>query len=143
MNVILLVSVLFLIPQTEGSIWEEDYDQAKIQATNQSKHMLLVFTGSDWCRSCMKLEKEVLSQAEFQAFVSENFVAYRADFPRKTDGLRAEIRASNSQLIEQYNPNGSFPFMVLLSSEEELLWESNYLPDGLSFYLNELSAFVQ
>ena len=41
--------------------WSEDYDKALAQAKAEKKHVVLDFTGSDWCGWCIKLDKEVFS----------------------------------------------------------------------------------
>ena len=51
-----------------------DMKAAVEEATEQDKDILLLFTGSDWCPPCKKLESEVFSQQEFLDGVSDQFV---------------------------------------------------------------------
>jgi len=47
-----------------------DVKAAIEEALEQDKDILLLFTGSDWCPPCKKLESEVFSQQEFLDGVS-------------------------------------------------------------------------
>ena len=40
--------------------WTEDASRGNEQAVKEDKDLLLLFTGSDWCPPCQKLEQEVL-----------------------------------------------------------------------------------
>ena len=57
--------------------------QAKEKAFKEHKKLLLVFSGSDWCIPCIRLEKEVWQDSIFLAYAKENLVLYRADFPKR------------------------------------------------------------
>ncbi|HCQ12673.1 thioredoxin family protein, partial [Flavobacterium sp.] len=39
--------------------WKSSLEEAKIEAAKENKQILLVFSGSDWCAPCMKLEKNI------------------------------------------------------------------------------------
>ena len=65
-----------------GQQWEEDFFQAQEKAFQEQKKLLLVFSGSDWCIPCIRLEKEVW-QDSVLAYAKEKLVLYRADFPKR------------------------------------------------------------
>lgn len=65
-----------------ADVWSTDLDAAKKQAANDKKDLLILFTGSSWCPACIKLEKKVLSQADFQNGVTADFVPVKLDFPK-------------------------------------------------------------
>ena len=48
----------------------------------QEKPVLIIFSGSDWCNNCLKLDKAVLSNQDVQALINEKFTLIEADFPR-------------------------------------------------------------
>ena len=56
-------------------VWLTDAAQASKIAKEQNKDLLLLFTGSDWCPPCMKLEEEVFSQADFLQEAQQQFVS--------------------------------------------------------------------
>lgn len=81
---------------------------------------LLIFSGSDWCKPCIQLKKEVIDQAAFQSYAEGKLQIQIVDFPyRKANKLSAAQQASNNQLAERYNPQGNFPFMVLIDKNGE------------------------
>jgi thioredoxin-related protein len=111
--------LICLIIVTSGSEkWETDFEQAKVEAKQNGKLILLNFSGSDWCAPCIKLDRDVFKQESFGEFASKNLVLVRADFPRqKKHQLEAKQREHNEKLAEQYNPQGKFPLTLLLNAE--------------------------
>lgn len=85
-----------------------------------NKPVLLVFAGSDWCSNCIRFEKKILSAKEFLSFADENIVILKADFPQRTP-LSAPLQEQNASLAEKYNPNGVFPYLLLLSPGKSVL----------------------
>lgn len=103
-----------------NEIWLNDYDKALQQARTQNKMILLVFSGSDWCKPCIRLEQQVLSTDVFREYATENLILLKADFPRKRKNrLTKTQQQHNDQLAEKYNSAGAFPYAVLLDSEGE------------------------
>ena len=45
-------------PSGLGGEWIEEFDVAKALGAAQGRHVLLDFTGSDWCGFCIKLDRE-------------------------------------------------------------------------------------
>ncbi|MFT5885019.1 MAG: thioredoxin-related protein [Arcticibacterium sp.] len=104
------------------SEWSNDIKQAKEVAASQNKLILLNFSGSDWCAPCIMLKRQVFASSEFEAFSSERLVLLRADFPRlKKNKLSKAELLKNEALAEMYNPDGNFPFTVLLDAKGQVL----------------------
>ena len=82
-----------------------------------AKRKLIVFSGSDWCKNCIRFKKEVLSSEVFISFAKENIEIVTADFPQRTKLSKEEI-TKNEALAEKYNTEGEFPRLVLLSTDE-------------------------
>ena len=53
------MAVLMVICVPAPVEWLTNYEAAKAEATAKHKRILALFTGSDWCPSCMKFEAEV------------------------------------------------------------------------------------
>lgn len=104
--------------------WLTDFKQAQEQAKSGQKLMLLDFTGSDWCGWCIKLDREVFSQAEFKDYASKNLVLMEADFPRGKQ-LPATEQAQNEELAAKYGVQG-FPTIVVLNGEGKKVGELSY-----------------
>ena len=125
-KVIVLLSLM-----TFGSLfsqnWKNNFDEAKIEAEKQNKKILLVFSGSDWCAPCIKLDKNIWQSAEFIKFSDENYILYKADFPKKkANQLAEDLKNQNSLLAEKYNQNGNFPLVVLLNKEGVIIGMTGY-----------------
>jgi thioredoxin-related protein len=120
----LYISILFLITSLFGysQNWNTNFENAKVKAETENKNILLVFSGSDWCGPCMKLDKEVWKSLEFQTESNKSWVIYKADFPKKkANQLLPESVESNNKLAEKYNKNGSFPLVVLLDKKGKVI----------------------
>ncbi len=102
--------------------WGNNLKNAKEKASVEHKLILLNFSGSDWCAPCIMLKKQVFSSDEFQSFANERLVLLRADFPRlKKNKLPDNELKINEALAEKYNPDGNFPFTVLINTNGEVL----------------------
>lgn len=107
--------------------WLTDLNEAKKAAAEEDRTIILVFQGSDWCGPCIKLSREVWDTEEFEKYAEDNFVMLQADFPkRKKNALTDEQQEKNNKLAEKYNPNGHFPFVVVLDKEGNVLGETGY-----------------
>lgn len=108
--------------------WHNNLDEARQIARKEHKHILLNFSGSDWCGPCIMLRKQVLDDPAFLSMADTTLVLVNADFPRKKkDQLPAGQQAINNALADQYNPTGKFPFTLLLNENGKVLhsWEGN------------------
>ncbi|NQW36072.1 MAG: thioredoxin family protein [Flavobacteriales bacterium] len=121
-------------------------NEAKSIATLENKTIMIVFSGSDWCVPCMRLEKEILSQPEFENFEAKKIVLLKADFPTRSKNKKLISQAQqdyNAKLFEKYNPKGIFPLVVLLNSDAKVIAETGYknMSSGAyASYINDLVA---
>ena len=116
--------------------WSEEYDKSLAQAKADKKLVLLDFTGSDWCGWCIKLDKEVFSQAEFGEYAKKNLVLVELDFPRSKEQSK-EIKAQNAKLQGEFKIQG-YPTIVVLNSEGKKVGELGYQPGGPKAFIAEL-----
>lgn len=124
--------------------WQTDFEKSKELASSQNKPIILVFSGSDWCAPCMKLEKEIWNSAEFKAYSNNNFVLLKADFPRKKKNQtdKAQIE-KNKALAEKYNTRGYFPFVVILDKNGKVLGETGYKKMSPKEYIKHIESFIE
>jgi thioredoxin-related protein len=103
--------------------WTENFAEAQTKATAENRHVLLDFTGSDWCGWCIKLDKEVFAKPEFKAFGDKNLILVELDFPHGKQ-LAPKVKAQNDELGRKYKVNG-YPTLVLLdpAGKEVKRWE--------------------
>lgn len=97
--------------------WLTNFDQAKIEAAQSKKYIILYFSGSDWCAPCIRLKTEIFESAAFAEFAEDNLVLANADFPRlKKNQLEKTQIKHNEALADKYNPAGKFPLTILLDA---------------------------
>ena len=108
--------------------WHLNMEEAQTVAHNEHKHILLNFSGSDWCGPCILLRKEVFDDPGFQAMADSLLVLVNADFPRmKKNQLSKAQQQANDKLADRYNSQGKFPLTLLLTADGKVLkqWEGN------------------
>lgn len=126
----------------QGQQWEEDFEMAQEKAVLEEKKLILVFSGSDWCIPCIRLEKEVWQDPVFLAYAKENLVLYRADFPkRKKNQLPQALKEKHDNLAAQYNPKGYFPWVIVFGEDKVVKGSFVYTKDHVSYYIEQIKSF--
>ena len=129
--------LLFSAPALAGGEgWLTNLEQAKEQAKEEGKDVLIDFTGSDWCGWCIRLKKEVWSTEAWKAEGSKRYVLVELDFPRRTPQSE-ETKAYNRALQAQFGVQG-FPTIALLDSEGRPYAMTGYQKGGPEVYLKHL-----
>jgi thiol-disulfide isomerase/thioredoxin len=126
MERILIYSIVWFFASSPG--WHYSLDEAKTIAHREHKHILLNFSGSDWCGPCIVLRKEILDDSIFLRMADTALVLVNADFPRKKkDQLSASQQKINNSMADQYNVEGQFPRTLLLNADGKVLktWDGN------------------
>lgn len=145
MKLIFLTLAATLLSLTlSAQIWSESFTDAQALAKEEGKNVVLVFSGSDWCGPCIRLEREIWKAEGFADMAGEDFVFYKADFPRrKVNKLSEELSAQNGELAEKYNLRGAFPLVVVLTPEGEVLGKTGYKKLTPTEYLAVLQGFAK
>lgn len=121
--------------------WQFDLAKAKQEAKQHQKQILLVFSGSDWCGPCIKLDQEIWQTEVFKKHAEANLVLVKADFPkRRNNQLPEEQSTKNAALAEKYNPNGHFPLVVLLDENGMVINQLGYKSLSPEQYIATLYA---
>ncbi len=140
------ISITFLFLSSLGFAqhWSTNIDEAKAIATAENKTIVLVFSGSDWCAPCIKLDKNVWQSEEFKAYAAEKLVLVRADFPKKKANILPEaLQNSNKALAEKYNQEGYFPLVVILNAQGKVIAKKGYENQNAAKYVAELQALIK
>ena len=106
--------------------WLNNLSEAKLIAQKEHKHILLNFSGSDWCGPCMRMHNEIFTTAVFTTMAGSQLVLVNADFPRKKKNqVSAQQQGINNAMADEYNPQGKFPYTLLLNADGKILkaWE--------------------
>lgn len=138
-----IIVIIFLIGSLSfAQEWETNFDKAAAKAEASKHNIILVFSGSDWCAPCIKLDKNIWQSAEFRSYAKDNWVLLRADFPRKKDNRLSETQtALNAALAEKYNKNGHFPLVVVMDPKGNVLGETSYKNISPAEYVALLKEF--
>ena len=144
MKKIMLSMLLFIVTIGYSQEWKTNFEVAKTEATNQNKNILLVFSGSDWCGPCIKLDRDIWKSACFMEFAKNNLILERADFPKKKQNqLTPEIKELNQSLAEKYNKDGMFPLVVVVDKNGKVLGKTGYKNVSPQEYVNILKSFLK
>ncbi|AYL99121.1 thioredoxin family protein [Mucilaginibacter celer] len=139
-----LLTLIFFYALANPVTWLGDFDKAKTEAAATHKLIVINFSGSDWCGPCIRLRKEILETDQFDAFASDHLVLVRADFPRqKKNQLSKEQVKLNEALAERYNPDGKFPFTLLVDENGKVLknWDG-YPNESTDQFIDQIKPFV-
>ena len=141
----LLLSLLFMtfpsFGQNESIQWFTNMEEAKAYSTENETNILMVFSGSDWCKPCIKLRKDVLESAVFQEWAKERMVVLYLDFPaRRKNKLSKETTKHNEALAERFNKSGVFPNVFVLNSKEDVLINPNKNLQNLDLFIADLEG---
>ena len=117
----------------DDSSWMDNAELALKTARQGDKDLLLLFTGSDWCPPCQKLEEEVLGQEDFLNEARNQFVLVVFDFPQQKE-LLPRIKEQNQQWAERFGVN-SYPTIILLDQQERPFAILGYQEGGVDVFL--------
>lgn len=135
MRKLLLVMAIMLIPlfvRADDIVWYTNFNEAVTKAKEEGKPIFMLFTGSDWCGWCKKLEGEVLDQKEFEKRMSDKMVFVKLDFPMKTKQPEL-LKKQNEELRDRFQIRG-YPTVILVDPELHQIGQVGYRPGGAKAY---------
>ena len=118
------------LAKKEGLVWYTDIMKANEVSKASNKPLFALFTGSDWCVWCKKLQNDVFIKPEFIQWAKKNVVLVELDFPR-TKTLSPELTQQNASLQQTFRVQG-FPTIWLFSL--------NKSADGKTFNIESLGS---
>jgi thioredoxin-related protein len=125
-----LLFISFIIGLFANVTWLGDFNQATAEAAKSHKLILINFSGSDWCGPCIRERKEILENDVFVNYATDHLVLVRADFPRqKKNQLSKEQIKLNEALADKYNPEGKFPYTILVDERGKVLKDWDGFPN--------------
>ena len=131
--------------QTQPSLeWLTDYEIAKQEAGINGKYMMLYFSGSDWCKPCIQLNKNILDTETFSDYAKGNFVPVKLDFAKMKKNRQTKKKViHNEDLAEKYNPNGVFPLLVFLDKNEEMIGFTGFTDVSPRAYVSMIEKIIE
>jgi thioredoxin-related protein len=141
MKKIALGIILFVSTIGFAQDWQTDLEAAKKLATDQDKNIIIVFSGSDWCAPCIKLDKNIWQSDAFKNQSANDWILLKADFPRKkANELSKDQTAHNRKLAEKYNIEGSFPLVVLVDKNGKVQGKMGFKNVSPEEYIKMIQA---
>ena len=141
MRKLLLLFALAISNFAVSQEWQTNFEEAKKIATEQDKNVVIVFSGSDWCAPCIKLDKNIWQSEAFKKEAKEEWVLVKANFPRKkANELPKEQTEHNRKSAEKYNVEGSFPLVVVLDKNGKVLGKMGFKNVSPEEYIKMIHA---
>jgi thioredoxin-related protein len=141
MRKLILIITLAITNLAISQDWQTNFEEAKKMASEQDKNIVIVFSGSDWCAPCIKLDKNIWQSEAFKKEAKEEWVLVKANFPRKkTNELPKEQTEHNRKLAEKYNLEGSFPLVVVLDKNGKVLGKMGFKNVSPEEYIKMIHA---
>ncbi|QEE50442.1 thioredoxin family protein [Flavobacterium alkalisoli] len=138
----LLSLLLFISATCLAQDWKYNVDEAKALAERENKNIVLVFSGSDWCAPCIKLDRNIWQSDEFKNESSRKWVLLKADFPKKKqNALPQPQQEHNDKLAEKYNQEGNFPLVVVIDKTGKVLGKTGFKNISPKEYIALLHSF--
>jgi rhodanese-related sulfurtransferase len=98
--------------------WLTALPKAQAQAKAEGKSILLFFHGSDWCPTCLEMQRQVFDSPAFAQYARRALVLVDVDFPEKQNQSE-EVKRANLALKARFNVSeelgGGYPTLVLLN----------------------------
>jgi thioredoxin:protein disulfide reductase len=107
------------VEKSSSLTWNTNLEQAKLEAKEKSKRLLLDFS-ADWCAACKELEHKTFPNVDVSSALKD-YVLVRVDC---TDSRNPEIKS----IQESFGVKGLPTLIVLDSQSEELSRITSYLP---------------
>ena len=142
MRKLLLLFALAISNFAISQDWNYNFEEAKKIAAEQDKNIIIVFSGSDWCAPCIKLDKNIWQSDTFKKEAAKQWIIVRADFPRKkANELPKEQMDRNRKLADKFNPDGSFPLVVIIDNNGKVLGKMGFKNVSPEEYIKMIHAF--
>ncbi len=115
----------------------DNLDEALKSAKANKRYVVAVFSGSDWCGWCKKLEREILSTEAFRKGAVGRYELVYIDNPRNQNLLSEHGKENNRKLTSKYGIHG-FPTVLILDADGEKVAELGYDKNGPERYLEKI-----
>lgn len=142
MKKFLLITILFFGVFSFSQDWKYNFEEAKKIASEENKNIVMIFSGSDWCAPCIRLEKNIWQSDDFKKESAEKWVLLKLNFPRKkANQLSEEQTNHNRALAEKYNREGSFPLVIIMQPDGKILGKLGFKNVDPKEYISLMEAF--
>lgn len=121
--------------------WASEWSEAVELSKATGKPIMVMFTGSDWCLWCQKLEREVFERAEFHQW-SDRVIKIRVDFPEGQQ-LPRKLQAQNDILKDWYSDFvSSYPTCLFVEPNGRVIGSVGYVEGGPTFWIDRAEGVL-
>ncbi len=141
----IVLAILFLsLSPVYAQMWKSDFDAAMQQATLENKKVLLFFSVPEYCENCTRLEQNIFRSSEFNSYAQENYILLKIDFSTQAGSLTPEQKQKNLLIVEKYNKDGFFPYVVILNKDAKVLGNAEVYKNQTPLqFLSVLKSFTK
>jgi thioredoxin-related protein len=111
-NFLTLITLFFLNLSFAQITKYDDWDIAKQQSELKGKNILIILTGAEWCKPCVKMEKNVIENEQFIEYANRNLVILEINIPRNQN-YNSKIMKDYVYFKNKYSTN-ALPIMILV-----------------------------
>jgi len=115
---------------TSSLEWHTSMDEASQLSKASGKPIFALFTGSDWCIWCKRLDANVFAKQEFIDWAKKNVILLFLDFPRRKQ-LPAEQTQQNQSMQQALKVTGYPTVWILFANKKD---------DSAGFNLNTIGT---
>ena len=115
-SLIIIIFLLFSNYSQAQIVKHTDYEIAKREAIKQNKDILIVLTGSDWCKPCIKMEKNVFLNSEFIKLAEDKLIILEVNLERHID-MDSKVYKDYDFFKKKYQTN-TLPCLILIDKNE-------------------------
>lgn len=117
---------------------QEDLDKLIVQATKESKH-IVIQAGGNWCIWCLRFNDYIHKTTEINTYLQNNYLYYHLNYSKEN---------KNEEVFRKYVPDSlklGYPFFIVLNSSGEVLkvQESGGFEDGKSYNKEKVMQFFK
>ena len=128
-------------PKIMKNTWVSTWAEAVEASKETGKPIMLMFTGSDWCHWCQKLEHEVFERPGFQQW-SNRVIKIRVDFPQGHE-LPKLVKAQNEVLKNWYADFvESYPTCLFVEPTGRVIGTTGYVAGGTDFWIDRAEGVL-
>lgn len=137
MRTLLALAIALAAPSATQALETNDLASAQTIAASGQRHVLILFTGSDWCPWSTALKTEVTDTPEFREFAAARLVVVTVDFPKSSPP-----RGEPAALMGRYGVRG-LPAAVLTDATGTARCVLGYEKGGPKPFIARLGAFIR
>ncbi|MBN2727999.1 MAG: thioredoxin family protein [Bacteroidales bacterium] len=127
----------------DTALWHTDYQHIITESQERNLPILMVFSGCDWCKPCIKLRNQILETEEFEKWAETHTVCIVLNFPSsKKHALNKEQTEQNEMLAEKFNQCGIFPLVIIMNSDEKVLGNLGYENVSVAEYIAKIEEII-